>query len=227
MGWDSLVCSQHKWVNPKAKILFLFSVFSVQSSWCWFFFFSFSKFCKVIIFDATLILIPGLRAPRPTNPVTLLGSTHFYLPLRPPRESIFTFEPLFEFLPPFLFGASISRVQGCSGDWFSRGSRGLVSCPSQWTLLRGLLGGLAHSGPLSAHRSPRKKSTLFFQSAGPWPKSQSKYSIPIFWFTTTVHSKKHRFTAVTRFFFFLFNILNVVFIEWVYNVKLSYCWVLN
>lgn len=86
MGWDSLVCSQHKWVNPKAKILFLFSVFSVQSSWCWFFFFSFSKFCKVIIFDATLILIPGLWAPRPTNPVTLLGSTHFYLPLRPPAK---------------------------------------------------------------------------------------------------------------------------------------------
>lgn len=50
------------------------------------FFFSFSKFCKVIIFDATLILIPGLWAPRPTNPVTLLGSTHFYLPLRPPAK---------------------------------------------------------------------------------------------------------------------------------------------
>lgn len=49
-------------------------------------FFSFSKFCKVIIFDATLILIPGLWAPRPTNPVTLLGSTHFYLPLRPPAK---------------------------------------------------------------------------------------------------------------------------------------------
>lgn len=226
MGWDSLVCSQHKWVNPKAKILFLFSVFSVQSSWCWFFFFSFSKFCKVIIFDATLILIPGLWAPRPTNPVTLLGSIHFYLSLTPPRESIFTFEPLFEFLPPFLFGASISRVQGCSGDWFSRGSRGLVSCPSQWTLLRGLLGGLAHSGPLSAHRSPHKKAPFFSNQLGPGPNPNQSI---LFQFSDLPPPCTAKNIDLLRLldFFFLFNILNVVFIEWVYNVKLSYCWVLN
>lgn len=124
-------------------------------------FFSFSKFCKVIIFDATLILIPGLWAPRPTNPVTLLGSIHFYLSLTPPRESIFTFEPLFEFLPPFLFGASISRVQGCSGDWFSRGSRGSSAVPLNGPFCAGFLGAWPTRAHLALTGHHAKKHPFF------------------------------------------------------------------
>lgn len=162
--------------------------------------------------DATLILIPGLWAPRPTNCVTLLGSTNFYLTSRASANVSSRSNLCSNFDPRFSSELLSHAFKVVLEIDFLVGLEDSSAVPLNGPFCAGFLGAWPTRTHLALTGHHAKKHPFFSNQLGPGPNPNQSI---LFQFSDLPPPCTAKNIDLLRLldFSFLFNILNVVFIE--------------
>lgn len=166
----------------------------------------------------------GLHVPPTLSPYW--APPTFIFPYAPPRKYLHVRTFVRISTPVSLRSLYLTRSRLFWRLIFSWGLEDSSAVPLNGPFCAGFLGAWPTRAHLALTGHHAKKHPFFPIS---WALAQIPIKVFYSNFLIYHHRAQQKNIDLLRllYFFFLFNILNVVFIEWVYNVKLSYCWVLN